>query len=71
MAQASGFPLVIKLVREQSYWSLETWDQLRIPKPCSMVELEFEAPLYVPKDLSNEDLEELRCSIQQRMNRFN
>ena len=71
LAQLSGAPIVVKLVRPSNYWQLKTWDKLMIPKPCSIIEFCFEDPIYVPKDLTDEELEELRCKIETSMNRFN
>jgi len=71
LAQASGIPIVIKLVRESSCWKLKSWDRLRIPKPFSKIALTFEEKIEIPKSLSAEELEKLRCDIEQRMNSYN
>ena len=71
LAQITGVPIVMKLVREHSFWQLKTWDLMRIPKPFSKLELVYEERIHVPKDLSDSELEELRCSVEAKMNRLN
>ena len=71
LAQASGAAIVVQLVREKRFWQLNSWDKLRVPKPFTQIELIFEERIQVPREFSDVQLEDLRCSIEARMNRYN
>lgn len=58
LASISGKPLVPLRVRYSRCWRAKTWDRFIVPLPFSRVELlAASAPLHVPAELSDEELE--------------
>ena len=51
-----------------SYWSFKSWDQFRLPKPFTTVDVYFEPLIDVPEDLSEEAFEEKRKQVELVMN---
>lgn len=69
LAQLQGVPVIVKHLNLKSYWEItKAWDNLRIPKPFSKIEIVYDAPIYIPKKISAEELEKIRCEIEQQMN---
>jgi len=71
LAQAEGVPVVVVQMRMANYWTLNSWDKFRIPKPCSDIDLIYDEPIHILKDLSDEEFEQLRLQIQEQMCRYN
>lgn len=46
-AQSTGAALLPFSWTSTSYWELNTWDKLRLPKPFSTLDITFGDPLYV------------------------
>ncbi len=63
LASKSQCPLIPVQVNYADYWELRTWDNFRLPKPFSRVELIFNTPLYVSPSLEKE--QELRVSLEE------
>lgn len=48
---------------------LNTWDKFMIPLPFSTICFYFdETPIYVPQDAGEEEMEQLRITVEKRMN---
>lgn len=58
LASLTGVPIVPATLSFSSYWRVKSWDQYIIPKPFSKVELHWCEPIHVPRDLSDEQLEQ-------------
>ncbi len=72
LAQLQEVPIVIKHLNLKSYWEItKAWDDLRIPKPFSKIEIVYDAPIHIPKKISEEELEKIRCEIEQQMRESN
>lgn len=63
LSQITRTPLVSIIVNPLKSWKLRSWDQFRIPKPFSVVEVSFGEPLTI--DPNAEDLENERLRVQQ------
>jgi hypothetical protein len=46
----------------------KAWDKTIIPYPFSKIVMEFAAPLIIPKDISEEELENLRVKTEKTLN---
>ena len=60
MAKKSGAPLIPYAPIAERYWSFNSWDQFRLPKPFSRVVIYYGTPLYVPRDISGNDFDGLK-----------
>ncbi|MBI5097341.1 MAG: hypothetical protein HZB32_06890, partial [Nitrospirae bacterium] len=47
---------------------LKSWDRFMIPWPFSRVAVIFGDPVYVRRDLTEDQLEEKRLELEQRLN---
>jgi hypothetical protein len=65
IAQATGSEIIPIHIRYSSAWRLKTWDRFVIPKPFSRVSVVFDQPRLIPKDLSEEDFESSRLSLEE------
>ncbi len=64
LASRTGLPVVPLGIAAERAWYLKTWDRYCIPKPFSRVHLVFGDPLEIPAELSREELEASRASVQ-------
>jgi len=55
-------------VNYSSYWELRSWDRFRIPKPWARLELVIGTPIYIEKELSEEQVEKYRLLIETQLN---
>ena len=56
MAQLSGLPIVPMALHADRSWKMRSWDQMMVPKPFSKVYYSIGEPLYIPRDLPEEEL---------------
>lgn len=56
LARKSGVPIVPFAAAASRFWTLNTWDQFKIPKPFSKIHVRFGSPIPVSKDLSKEEM---------------
>jgi len=67
LASATGNPLLPFHLEASSHWSLRSWDRTQIPKPFSTVALAVGEPIGVPREASEETLEQARQEIERRL----
>ena len=67
LAQLTGRPILP--VSYQLTWkiSLKSWDRFQIPLPFSKCVMHLTAPIYVPRDLSEEERENIRQQVEARL----
>lgn len=51
-----------------SYWTLNTWDQFKIPKPFAHIVVQFGNPIEVPSKLTQEEIPAFQESIANAIN---
>lgn len=54
-AKQSQCPIIALTWTSSKYWSLPTWDKMRIPKPFSSIQVHFEKPIF-PQNFSQKEL---------------
>lgn len=64
LAKKTGHPILPFTITPARFWSVKSWDQLRIPKPFTRARLEIAAPIFVPPDADEDALEFHRCELQ-------
>jgi len=67
LAQLTGRPLVPVSYHLRWKVCLKSWDRFQIPLPFSRASMKFGEPLYIPRDISDEQREQLRQQINRRM----
>jgi len=71
LAQVTGAPLVPVAIRIQGKISLRSWDRFQLPLPFAKCHLRFGPPVFVPRELTEVEREELREQLRVAMSEFN
>ncbi len=53
MAKKSGCPIIPYIPIPQKYWSFNSWDKFKLPKPFSKIVVYYGEPIVVPADCDN------------------
>src|SRR5690349_13282565 len=69
LAKKSGCAIGCFYVALEKAWVLHSWDAMLIPKPFSRALLYATAPIYVPVDASEEEMERYHQQMQQALER--
>ncbi len=69
LARQTGVPLRAFHVGVSSYWQLNTWDRMRIPKPFSRALARFSSPIHVPATATDAEVRELHSQLQSALDR--
>ncbi|MBM4053543.1 MAG: DUF374 domain-containing protein [Planctomycetes bacterium] len=67
LAKKTGVPLLPVTVGLSNYWKLPSWDEFRIPKPFSRALILYGEPIFIPSQLSEEEMETYRLSLENTM----
>ncbi len=67
-ARLTGAPVVPVGVSAHPAWRARSWDRFLVPLPFARVLIRFGAPLPVPADATDEDLERLRALLEADLN---
>ncbi|MEO8073939.1 MAG: lysophospholipid acyltransferase family protein [Acidobacteriota bacterium] len=66
-AKKTGNPVLPFLVETKSYWTINSWDKLQIPKPFTRAKIFFAQPIYVAKNADNKEIENKRQELQTKL----
>jgi hypothetical protein len=64
IAQTTESDIIPIHIHYSSAWRLSSWDRFVIPKPFSKVEVTFDKPISIPKDLTEEAFEIARTNLE-------
>ncbi len=67
-ASQLNVPVVPLAINYSSYWELNSWDRFQIPKPFSKVTVHLGKKIFIPPELTPEDLEKYRALVEERLN---
>jgi lysophospholipid acyltransferase (LPLAT)-like uncharacterized protein len=67
LARATGNPVLPFHLEASNHWSVRSWDRTQIPKPFSTVALALGAPIAVPRDAPDAQLEAVRAELESRL----
>jgi lysophospholipid acyltransferase (LPLAT)-like uncharacterized protein len=68
LASRTGYPVLPVSINYSSYWELRSWDRFQIPKPWAKVRLVLGKPIQIPENLSDEDIEKWRETVEDALN---
>jgi lysophospholipid acyltransferase (LPLAT)-like uncharacterized protein len=71
LAKKTGNPMMPFTVEPGKFWTVNSWDKLRIPKPFTRAKVIIAPPIYVPPDASDEIIEKKRLELEAALNKFN
>jgi lysophospholipid acyltransferase (LPLAT)-like uncharacterized protein len=69
LGRSSGVPLTMFHAAVDKAWVLHTWDRLMIPKPFSRVLLRFGKLIPIPRNATDEDVENYQAELQGSLDR--
>lgn len=67
LAQLTRLPVMNMGFAAGRSWTLGTWDRMILPRPFARVAVTADPPREVPRGLSAEELERLRCDLEERL----
>lgn len=70
LAKRTGNPMIPMCSELEKYWTLNSWDRFRIPKPFTRAVIIFGEPIFVDHDADDDGLEKKRVELQNALNRL-
>ncbi len=67
LAKTSGVPIVPLVIEPQSFWTVNSWDKMQIPKPFTKAKILIAEPIFVSKDAGVQELEDKRREVQKQL----
>ncbi len=68
VAAKTGKPVVPMIWAASSYFTIKSWDKTAIPKPFSRIDLYFGEPMYLPRKVGADELEQYRGLLEKNLN---
>ncbi len=68
LARKSGAPILPFAAAASRYWTLNTWDQFKIPKPFSTIVVQFGPLIQVPAETKKEDIASFQDLVANAIN---
>jgi lysophospholipid acyltransferase (LPLAT)-like uncharacterized protein len=68
LASRTESPIMPMLWSASRYYAVHSWDRLVIPKPFSRIDFFYGEPIFVPKDLKADGIEEYRLQLERNLN---
>lgn len=65
MAIATGLPIIPYTAVANRYWTFNTWDRFRLPKPFATITVRYGQPLRIDPDTPREQFDELLAQLGQ------
>ncbi|MFH0931744.1 MAG: lysophospholipid acyltransferase family protein [Candidatus Zixiibacteriota bacterium] len=70
IAQRSEIPILPITNSAEKVWTLKSWDRFIIPKPFSKVVIIIGKPIYIPGELTSEQIDLKNLELQENLNRL-
>lgn len=71
LASSTGMPIVVNANAVTRYWDIQgSWTNQIVPKPFSKVFLLTGDPIYIPEDLSREEMEQYQSFVEAELERL-
>lgn len=67
MATKTGAPIIPYIPVPEKYWSFNSWDKFRLPKPFSKIIVYYGDPFTVKPSASEEDFDKYRDGLRERL----
>ncbi len=68
LASKTGVPILPMVWSASTYFAINSWDRMILPKPFSRIDFYYGEPLVVPNKLNSEGIEEYRSKLEITMN---
>jgi len=67
LAKKTGNPMIPFVVETEKFWTINSWDGLRIPKPFTRARVFIAEPVYVAADALEAEIENKRHELQSKL----
>lgn len=67
LAKKTGNPMMPFVVETEKFWTIKSWDELRIPKPFTRARVFIAEPVYVAADALETEIENKRLELQAKL----
>jgi len=67
LAKKTGNPMMPFVVEVENFWTANSWDNLRIPKPFTRARVFIAEPVYVAADAEEAEIENKRQELQSKL----
>ena len=67
LASQYQVPILPFNAKAKRYWTLRTWDLMKIPKPFTLIVTTWGEPIHVPRDLSAADVDRYQSMIDEAL----
>ena len=67
-AQLAGLPIVPVAAGASAAWRFRSWDDFLVPRPLSVVRVEYGAPVRVPRGAGRDELEAMARDLEATLN---
>ena len=67
LAKKTGNPMMPFVVETEKFWTINSWDNLRIPKFFTRAKVFIAEPIYVAKDADETEIEAKRKELQKKL----
>ncbi len=67
LAKKTGNPMMPFVVEAEKFWTINSWDKLRIPKPFTRARVFIAEPVYVAAEASEIEIENKRLELQAKL----
>jgi len=70
LGRVTGLPLVPAAAAASRAWRARSWDRFVVPAPFARLHVRYAAPISVPRDSSDAELESIRLRAESELNRI-
>ncbi len=70
LARATGAPIYALHASPRRCWTMRSWDEFQIPKPCTVIRGDWAGPIRIARDIGLEAMETHRIEMEQTLNRL-
>ena len=67
LAKKTGNPIMPFVVETENFWTINSWDELQIPKPFTRAKIFIAEPVYVAPDADESEIENKRQALQSKL----
>ena len=67
LAKKTSNPIMPFVFEPKSFWTINSWDKMQIPKPFTRAKLFIAEPIYVEKDADDKEIENKRRELQLKL----
>lgn len=67
LAKITGVPIVPMIIETKNFWTVGSWDKLRISKPFTRAKVFLAAPIFVSAQADETEIENKRLELQAKL----